>query len=96
MPIEKTNGGLRVSGPMTMDNIHDLIAASVGLLDDVDLVVDLAEVSDVDSSAISLVFEWLRQAQDRNIRLTFSNLPQTFISLATLYGVSELIPAAQH
>ena len=59
-----------------------------------ELVVDLAEVGDVDSSALSLLFEWEREARRRNVKISFRNLPATMKSLATLYGVSELIPTA--
>jgi phospholipid transport system transporter-binding protein len=86
-------GRLRVSGPVTLANATALAAAVEQHLD-ADLVVDLAAVTEVDSSALSLLFEWQRVAKSRQRKVTFCNLPASLASLADLYGVSELIPAA--
>ena len=57
-------------------------------------MVDFAAVTEVDSAALSLMFEWQREARRRNIKLAFRNLPASLQSLATLYGVSELVVAS--
>jgi phospholipid transport system transporter-binding protein len=53
--------------------------------------VDFAKVSDIDTSAISLILEWKRRAHSENKRLNFINLPKSLLSLAKLYGVEEII-----
>ena len=57
-----------------------------------DLVIDLAQITEVDSSAISMLLEWQRKARGQNRRLCFSNIPKNMENLAQLYGISELIP----
>jgi phospholipid transport system transporter-binding protein len=42
---------------------------------------------------VALLLAWQREAQARGARLTLSGLPAALRSLATLYGVDELIPA---
>jgi phospholipid transport system transporter-binding protein len=45
------------------------------------------------------MFEWMRRAQTSHSTIFFTNLPHSLISLATLYGVLEMIPqrvAASH
>jgi phospholipid transport system transporter-binding protein len=87
------NGGrLTVSGPLTLATAAGLGAAAEVHLNG-DLVVDLAAVTEVDSSALSLLFEWQRAAQRRKCKVSFCNLPASLTSLAELYGVTELIPA---
>lgn len=81
---------------MTMQQVCSLLAESEALPIEGELVVDFAAVSDVDTMAISLLFEWLRRAQARHCKLTFANLPDNLASLATLYGVLELIPHPSH
>lgn len=80
---------LTVAGPMNIDSVTTLLEQSSGQLSGVK-VVDLTGVTEVDSSAISLMLEWRRQANDSALR--FANLPQSLTSLADLYGVNELIP----
>lgn len=89
--IEQQGNRLLVRGAMTVDTVSELLAEGLALLSGT-VEVDLAAVDDVDSSAISLLFEWLRQAKAYNAVVTYSNLPPTLISLATLYGVLDLIP----
>lgn len=59
-----------------------------------DVIVDLQGVTDVDSSALSLIFEWQRAARTRGARLQVRNLPANLQSLATLYGVADLLGAS--
>lgn len=77
---------------MTMNSVNALLGESVQAFSSADLEIDLAAVLEVDSSAVSLLLEWVRQAQERNTSLAFVNLPKNLLSLAELYGVLELIP----
>lgn len=92
--IQQQGNRLLVRGDMTVETVGALLAeglpADVGKTGDVE--VDLAQVTDVDSSAVSLLFQWLREAQARHIRLCYSHLPEPLVSLATLYGVLEMLP----
>jgi phospholipid transport system transporter-binding protein len=47
----------------------------------------------VDSSAVSLLLGWMRVARQKNHELQIESLPESMVSLAGLYGVSELLPA---
>lgn len=85
-----------VSGAMTVAQMNALLAESAALAATDQVEIDLKAVSDVDTTAISLLFEWLRQAYARKSKVVFSNLPQNLTSLATLYGVLELIPQSTH
>ena len=87
--VQKDNRWL-VSGAMTVDQVNALLAESSALA--MPGVIDLGQVSDVDTTAVSLLFEWQRQAQARQSTISFSNLPDNLASLAKLYGVSDLIP----
>ena len=80
---------LKVVGPMNIDSVSGLLIQSAGMLAGVS-AVDLSGVTEADSSAVSLLLEWRRQAQSDVLR--FTNLPPALKSLAALYGVAELIP----
>lgn len=80
---------LKVSGPVNIDSVAGLLTEGSSHIREVQ-VVDLAGVTEVDSSAISLMLEWQRQVQPKSLR--FANLPDSLKSLADLYGVTGLIP----
>jgi phospholipid transport system transporter-binding protein len=85
-----------VSGDMTMSKVNSLLAEASALPKAAELEIDLTAVSDVDTASISLLFEWLRQARAHKSKAIFTNLPQNLTSLATLYGVLDLIPQSAH
>ncbi len=85
---------LCVQGPITIGNVAAVIKQGDALFDHPDLVIDLAQVTEVDSSAVSMLLEWQRKAQRHNQQLYFSNTPKNLKNLARLYGVSELISLA--
>ena len=92
--IERDGNQLRVRGALTIANAAALCEAGKQQFGDGDLVVDLAGVTEVDSTALSLLFEWRRTAQQKNLRISFRNLPESLKSLAALYGVTELVAEA--
>lgn len=82
---------LTIHGNMTVDTVTTLLTEVTPKLKQAQ-EIDLKQVPDVDSSALSLMFEWLRQARENKVNLTFRNLPDSMVSLAELYGVLEMIP----
>ena len=90
---------LPIEGALSFETVPAVLAQSMEYAARPDvpahLTLDFARVTTVDSSAVALLLEWLRQARARGKTLTFVNLPPTLLALARLYGVSELIqPAA--
>ena len=85
----------RIQGRITIANANALLTEGLKLFVRDGLVVDLSQLEEVDSSAVSLVLEWLREAQRNQRKLRFSNLPDNLKSLATLYSVLDLIQPAQ-
>jgi phospholipid transport system transporter-binding protein len=55
------------------------------------LEIDLSQIEKVDSSAVSLMLAWLREAERSKVGLCFTHVPDNLASLAKLYGVAELL-----
>jgi phospholipid transport system transporter-binding protein len=91
--IERDGNLLRVSGALTIANAAALCEAAKQHING-DVIVDLTAVTEVDSSALSLLFEWRRAAQQNKSRISFRNLPESLQSLAALYGVTDLVAEA--
>lgn len=84
---------VQVSGRLTMETTVALFNKGLALQGGrTELVVDLARVEAVDSSALSLMLAWLRAAQRNNVKLAFVNTPDNLLSLAELYGVADSLP----
>ena len=59
------------------------------------LTIDFKGVTDIDSSGVALLLHWRRTAQRLDKALRYINLPSNLVSLATLYGVNDLIHCPQ-
>ena len=55
------------------------------------LAIDLANVTDIDSSAVALLLHWRREATRLGKALRYVHLPQNLVTLAQLYGVDDMI-----
>jgi phospholipid transport system transporter-binding protein len=88
------NERYRVSGVLdavTTPKLLDESAAKFTTQSGVDIYVDLADVTESDSSGLALVIEWLRLARQRGQRMNFANLPKQLLALARISEVEELI-----
>ena len=84
---------LRLDGALTMSTVGARVEAGRAKAAAGDLEIDLSAVSEADSAALALLFDWMRTARDGRHTLSVTGLPAGLRSLAALYGVDELLPA---
>ena len=82
-----------IDGPVTLDNVGMLLSEGAAFEGD-SVIVDLARVTGADSSALSLLMEWMRRFSSSGRHIAFANINHNLLSLAELYGVVDLIPVA--
>jgi phospholipid transport system transporter-binding protein len=92
--ISRNGERMNVSGPVTLQNVTGLLQEGLAFVRDGVTLVDLAEVSALDSSLLAALLAWVREARKLERDLAVSNLPRGLTTLAQLYGVEELLPAA--
>lgn len=92
--IRRESGRVVVSGPVTLANVAAVLDEVRPHLDEGVRTVDLAEVTDMDSSLLAAMLAWLREARRRDRELVFTNLPEALRTIARLYGVDGLLPVA--
>lgn len=83
---------LVLEGNINADTVPRLLAAGDQYLRQGLSIVDFGSVGHVDSSAIALALEWLRDAREAGRELRFANIPEAMDNLAKLYGVVEFLP----
>jgi phospholipid transport system transporter-binding protein len=92
--IRREGESLIVEGALTLATVSALAGEVRDHLRQGARDIDLRGVSEVDSSAVALALEWLRQAAESEPGLRFVNVPVAMQNLAKLYGVSELLQPA--
>jgi phospholipid transport system transporter-binding protein len=91
--IAREGDRLLLDGPVTIGTVSALLAESRALLVPGVAVLDFKGVTEVDSAAVALALECLREARQRKLALSLANLPEAMRNLAELYAVSELLQA---
>jgi phospholipid transport system transporter-binding protein len=89
--IAQIDNRWNVNGDIIIGSVASILEASKSLSIAQDTTIDFANVTDIDTSTISLILEWKRRAQKESMQLKFVNLPANLTSLTQLYGVAELI-----
>ena len=82
-----------IEGPVTLDNVGTLLEESAAFEGD-SVIVDLSGVTGADSSGLSLLLEWVRRFIGSGRQISFANMNPNLSSMADLYGIADLIPAA--
>jgi phospholipid transport system transporter-binding protein len=93
--IRRERERMLVSGPVTLANVAALLEEGYAQIGAGVRTVDLAEVTELDSSLLAALLAWLRAARHRGAELAFANMPQGLETIARLYGVAELLPATR-
>jgi phospholipid transport system transporter-binding protein len=92
--IEREAGRLVVKVPLVMANARGLLEAGRSFLQPGEQVFDFSEVTEADSSALAVMLGWLRAAEFSRSTVKFAQIPNGVVSLAELYGVTDLLPLA--
>ena len=93
--IRREGERMFVSGAATLDGVAGLLEQGREQILGGARIVDLGEVTEMDSSALAVLLAWLRDARSRNRELAFTRLPEGLAAIAWLYGVADLLPVAQ-
>jgi phospholipid transport system transporter-binding protein len=94
--IKREGERLVVSGPLTLGTVAQALREGNDAIAMGARTVDLGEVDGLDSSALALLLAWMREAKRRDRSLSFTRLPEGLTTIASLYGVAELLPGASH
>jgi len=91
--IKQDGDRLLIEGPVTIGTVSALLAQSRALLAPGVAVLDFQGATEVDSAAVALALECMREARRRKLTLSLVNLPEAMQNLAQLYAVFDLLQA---
>jgi phospholipid transport system transporter-binding protein len=93
--LDSLSGGrFRLNGILDATTVADLLKQSeVRFAGQPQIEIDLAGVTESDSSGLALLIEWLRQARIAGQTVRFLNVPTQIDALARISEVDELFNA---
>ena len=92
--VTLNEGTLQVSGAMTLAHATTLEKKGLALLRRHRLVaarVDLSATSELDSSALAILFSWQREQKRQTGTLTIVAAPEALHTLARVYSVGDVL-----
>jgi phospholipid transport system transporter-binding protein len=95
--IRREGDRMLIVGAVTLKNVTKVLEEGLAEVRSGVSVIDMSEVSELDSSLLAATFAWVREGRLAQRDLTVANLPSGLQTLAQLYGVEELLPlTARH
>jgi len=92
--ITQQNNIWHLQGELVVEDIVQVLDATGPLEMNNQTVLDFAQVTEVDTSAVSFILELKRRAKQKNVKIGLKNLPANMISLMQLYGVDGFVQEA--
>ncbi len=84
---------LYVSGVVSFDTVPRLSEAAERLFQGLDQIsVDLSKVTRADSAGLALMVEWMRQARELELPITYLNIPAQMLAIARVSGLDRVLP----
>ncbi|NKB75936.1 MAG: STAS domain-containing protein [Gammaproteobacteria bacterium] len=80
---------LMVSGPLTLKTVSKLFDQPL-VFNSAAQVIDLKEVTHIDSAGLALLIHWSHEAQRAQSRAVYCNLPENLKELAQLCMLDEM------
>lgn len=89
------NGTWHLNGQVTVDTITDVLPQMQAMIasTDKDLVVDLSQVTRVDSGSIALLLEGLRLAKQASKTIRYTHYPQKMLDIIHVSNLDKLLLA---
>ena len=95
--IKKIDGCFHFSGNVKLEtvarNVIDGASIFEGDMKEVD--IDFSEIISSDSSVVSLMLSWFREAKRRGLVINYRNLGDSEKSLIKLYGLDGILPVSE-
>jgi len=82
-----------LAGVLDMTSVPTLCDAARKLIDAPEVLLDLRDVTRMDSAGLALLVDWQGQARIRRTFLRFRNLPAGIAAIAEVYGLGAVLPA---
>ena len=81
----------KVTGDVTLHIPEVCVNKTKMLPTGTDVIVDLSEVGEIDSTCVAMMITMRRHVQVNGNAITFTNLPETLMRLTNLYDLTDVL-----
>ena len=81
-----------ISGELSFSTVSGALSESSLLFNgESEMIVDLKDVTHVDSAGIALLIEWLGMANHQTKKLEYRNVPEQMLAIAKISGLEGVL-----
>ena len=92
-----TTTSFRFPAKIDHANVESVLASGLGMMKTLAqgslMVIDCQDLQSFDYSALSMILSMKRQAQAQSVNFQLDAVPEKLASLATVYGLSDVVLA---
>ena len=85
---------IAIKGDLTMNRIAAVMKRVATMPKKHDVVIDLKDVSDADSSAVAFLLNAIRIGRENGSTVRFADVPASIMTLADIYGLRAVLADA--
>lgn len=82
---------ISISGDLTMNKVADAMKRVADIPKQSEIVINLAQTGEADSSAVAFLLNCLRIGRERGATVRFAAVPASITTLADIYGLGDVI-----
>ena len=86
------NGRFKLKGALTFETVPEILRVSSTLFTEFkQLEIDLADVSQGDSTGVALLLAWIRQARAQKKSIVFMHIPSQLLMIAKVSNLDNFL-----
>ena len=94
---EQSKGCIKLIGQLDFESVAHLLTRADVTIDasnaeNGEIEVDLSEISRFNSASLTLLLDWMKKAQQKDLQIKYHNAPKQLMVIAQAYGIDHELP----
>ena len=90
--VKQGEGRFAVNGELDKFSVPAFWRSTSGFLNSGNITIDLTGVRRCDSAGLALLIQWVREAGNQSVEISFTNLPDQLVHIAEASGLEDILP----
>ena len=94
---EQSKGQIKLIGELDFESVAHLLTRAdvtidISAAENGEIEVDLSEISRFNSASLTLLLDWMKKAQQKDLQIKYHNAPKQLMVIAEAYGIDHELP----
>jgi len=94
---EQSKGLIKLAGQLDFESVAQLlnkesVSFDAEQTENGEIAVDLSKISRCNSASLTLLLDWMKKAQQKNVQIKYHSAPKQLMVIAQAYGIDHELP----